>query len=215
MKMMLKLLLLLPATCSGQQPQVPKVVPVPPLHSAAPVREPVSPPAREVRDSRDHLSFHLPAGWELTRKDGEVSTFHLDARSASSSAQMRLVASLAFNPYPQSTFEGAFFYVSSAPHLSSAACAAETSSKPFQALPDGEVGGRTFARGKDEHGGSCTESRDVAYTSVVEGSCLRFDLTVNTFCGGEVSGAQDLTEDQLQSIYSRLVGVLHSVTFAK
>jgi hypothetical protein len=204
----------------AQQPseppmQVPKVVPVPPLHGVAPAKEPTSPPARDVADPQDHLRFHLPAGWNLTRKDGEASTFHLDARTAPANAKLRMVASLAFNPYPMSTFEGAMFYVSSAPHVSAAACAAQTSTKPFQRLKAATIDDKPFSRGKDEHGRICTEARDVAYTAIRENACLRFDLSINSFCGGDVSGAEDLTEGQLQAIYTRLVQILDSIRFTR
>ena len=197
----------------AQTPQVPKVVPVPPLRGAKPVAEPTDPPARDVRDARDGLMFHLPDGWNLTTRDGEVSTFRLDARNAPHQSQLHMVASLGFNPYPQSTFEGALFYVSATPHATASACAAQTAMKPFTSLAPAKVGDETFARGKDERGHICTEARDVAYTALRGGSCLRFDLAINSFCGGEVSGAQDLTEGQLQAIYSRLVGILDSVRF--
>jgi hypothetical protein len=193
--------------------QVPTVVPVPDLHPAGPVKEPTTPAARDVVDARDHLKFHLPAGWNLTRKDGEASTFRLDARSVSKKTQLRLVASLSFNPYPQSTFSGATFYVSSTPGMDAVGCTAQTTTKPFSALPGAKVDSVSFARGKDEHGLICTEARDVAYTALRGNSCLRFDLAINSFCGGDVSGAQDLTENQLQAIYTRLVGIVNSIRF--
>lgn len=199
---------------SSERPmQVPKVVPVPPLHPTAPAKEPTSPPARDVRDPLDRLTFHLPPGWNLTRKDGEISTFHLDARTAPARSRLHIVASLAFNPYPISTFSGAIFYVSSTLGLSAATCAAETTTKPFEPLPPATVDKQTFARGKDEHGKICTEGRDVAYTAMRQNSCLRFDLAINSFCGGDVSGAEDLTENQLQAIYTRLMAIVDSVHF--
>jgi hypothetical protein len=204
----------LAAQQSSEPPmRVPNVVPVPPLHPTVPGKEPTSPAARDVRDPLDHLTFHLPPGWNLTRKDGEVSSFHLDARTAPRKAKLHLVASLAFNPYPASTFAGALFYVSATPALSAGACAAQTVTKPSEPLPPSTIDGQTFARGKDEHGHICTESRDVAYTSLRHNSCLRFDLAINSFCGGEVSGAEDLTEDQLQAIYTRLIRVVDSIHF--
>jgi hypothetical protein len=205
-----------PATPPAEPPmRVPKVVPIPPLHPNAPAKEPTDPPARDVTDARAHLTFHLPAGWNLSRKDGELSTFLLDARTAPPASRMHLVATLAFNPYPLSTFEGALFYVSSTPRLTAAQCAAQTATKPFEALAPATLDGQPFARGKDEHGKVCTEARDVAYTAMRENSCLRFDLAINSFCGGEVSGAQDLTEGQLQALYTRLVTILDSVRFTK
>ena len=211
-----------PAPQSGQpqqdqepKKQVPKVVPVPPLFPVKPLKEPTNPPARDVIDPRDHLTLHLPAAWNLTRRDGEISTFHSDARSAPKSSQLRLVASLAFNPYPMSTFEGALFYVSSTPHSTPAACAAQTTTKPFASIEPATVDGQAFARGKDEHGGICTEARDVAYTAMRGNSCLRFDLAINSFCGGEVSGAYDLTADQMQAIYNRLQTIVMSIHFEK
>jgi hypothetical protein len=205
---------LLKAQQTSEPPmRVPKVVPVPPLHPTAPAKEPTDPPARDVRDAQDHLTLHLPAGWNLTRKDGEISTFHLDARTAPRKSRLHLVANLAFNPYPLSTFSGAIFYVSSTPGISAADCAAETTTKPFESLPPASIDKQTFARGKDEHGQICTEARDVAYTAMRNHSCLRFDLSINSFCGGDVSGAEDLTENQLQAIYTRLMTILDSVHF--
>jgi hypothetical protein len=206
------------AAAGAQVPQVPKVVPVPPLpppgsRAPKPPPEPTSPPAQTVEDERTHAVFHLPAGWNVARKDGEISTFRLDARTAPKRSELRVAASLNFNPFPLSTFSGAMFYLSTVPHSTAAACAAETATKPDKPLPPATVGDIKFSRGKDEHGHICTESRDVAYTALRGGSCVRFDLAVNSFCGGEVSGAQDLTDDQLGSLFKRLEGILGTVEF--
>jgi hypothetical protein len=206
------------ATADAQEKQVPKVVPVPPLpkpkyEAPAPPPEPTSPPARTVTDSRTHVTFHLPPGWNLSRKDGEISTFRLDARTAPRKSDLRAAASLNFNPFPMSTFSGAIFYLSATPHLSASACAGETKVKPETPLPAAIVGDVRFSRGRDEHGDICTESRDVAYTALRGGRCLRFDLAINSFCGGEVSGAQDLTDAQLGSLFKRLENILDTVQF--
>ncbi len=198
---------------------VPRVVPVPPMprpkpsDAPRPPAEPTEPPAQTVEDARAHVSFHLPPGWMLTRRDGEISTFRLDARTAPRKADLRAAASLGFNPFPLSTFSGALFYLSVTPHISSTACAAQATAKPAKPLPAAVVGDVKFTRGKDEHGHICTESRDVAYTALRGGSCVRFDLAVNSFCGGEVSGAQDLTDAQLGSLFKRMEGILDSVQF--
>jgi hypothetical protein len=213
------LALLLPgATAWTQVPQVPKVVPVPPLPPLSrtapkPPPEPTSPPAQTVEDDRTHVVFHLPPGWNLARRDGELSTFRLDARTAPKRSELRAAASLNFNPFPLSTFSGAIFYLSIVPHSTATACAAETATKPDQPLPPATVGDIKFSRGKDEHGHICTEARDVTYTALRGGSCVRFDLAVNSFCGGEVSGAQDLTDEQLGSLFKRLEGILETVEF--
>lgn len=193
--------------------QVPKPVPVPGLHSRGSAPDPAEPAAREVEDTRDRLRFHLTNGWNLSLQDGEVSTFHMDARTAPRRSQFRMVASLGFNPYPQSTFEGALFYVSSTPHMTAAACALETKQKPSIPLPPVVIDDVSFSRGKDERGKICTEARDLAYTTMRGGSCLRFDLAINSFCGGEVSGAQDLSEEQMGALFSRLEGILKTVKF--
>jgi len=200
----------------AQEKKVPNVVPVPPLplpKARVVPAEPTTPPAQTVEDQKTHVVFHLPAGWNVSRVDGELSTFRLDARSAPRRSDLRVAASLNFNPFPQSTFSGALFYLSVLPHSSAAACAAETTVKPEKPLPPAVVGDVKFARGKDEHGHICTESRDVAYTGMRGGSCVRFDLAVNSFCGGEVSGAEDLTDAQLGSVFKRLEGILGTVEF--
>jgi hypothetical protein len=206
---------LLPAAWA-QEKKVPKVVPVPPMpkpQPREPVREPTNPPAQTVSDAATHIEFHLPAGWNLSRSDGELSTFHLDARSAPKKAQLRAVASLGFNPFPLSTFSGALFYLSVTPHSSVGACSAQTTAKPVKRLEPATVADIRFTRGRDEHGHSCTEARDVAYTALRGGSCLRFDLAVNTFCGGDMIGAEELTEAQLGSLFKRMEGILDTVQF--
>ena len=200
----------------AQEKKVPKVVPVPPLPAPKPrvaPAEPTAPPAQTVEDAKTHVVFHLPAGWNVSRVDGELSTFRLDARTAPRRSELRVAASLNFNPFPQSTFSGALFYLSVLPHSSATVCAAETTAKPAKPLASAVVGDVKFSRGKDEHGHICTESRDVAYTAMRGGSCVRFDLAVNSFCGGEVSGAEDLTEAQLGSLFKRLEGILGTVEF--
>ncbi len=206
---------LTPSSSIDAQANKPHVVPVPPLRSQAPVKEPTDPPAREVRDPRGHLTLHLPPGWNLALKDGEISTYRLDARTAPRRSQLHLAASLGFNPFPQSTFEGAIFYVSSIPTPSAAACAAQTTLPPARSLDAARIDGVKFSRGRDEHGRICTESRDVIYAAEVRGECLRFDLAINSFCGGEISGAQDLTEPQLGSLFSRLQEIVNSVHLTK
>ncbi len=205
-----------PAQESEPRKAVPLPRPVPPLPGVrGPVPDPVSPPAQTVMEDRGHLQFHLPPGWNLARKDGEVSTFHLDARTAPHHAEMLAVATLAFNPYPASTFSGALFYVSQTPHSSLSSCAAQTTFHPEKPLQPAVVGDVSFSRGKDEHGHICTEARDVTYTALRRGSCVRFDLAVNTFCGGEDSGAQDMTEAQLGAVFKRMEGILESVEWTQ
>lgn len=191
-------------------------VPVPSLGPSLPVaaKTPATPPEQDVRDQRDGIRFHLPAGWNLARRDGELSSFHLDARSASPKAQVRAVASLAFNPYPHSTFAGALFYLSVAPGLSTDDCEAQTKRAPEHAMSATFIGDQSFARGTEEHGKICTEARDITYVGVRKGKCVRFDLVVNNFCGGDVSAARDLTQTEFGSVYGMLDGVLQTVRFS-
>ena len=178
-----------------------------------PVPEPVSPPARNVRDARDQLTFHLPAGWNFSRHDGEFSTFALDARSALAETQLHAAAALDFNPFPYSTFSGALFYVSVTPRSTALSCSNQAAAPASHTSPPVMLDDLTFKRGYNEHGGSCVESRDDVYTALRGRNCLRFDLVINTFCGGEVSGARDMTPAELDAVRRRMEGVLHSVRF--
>lgn len=188
-------------------------VPVPPPPGRwQPTPEPTSPPARRVRDVRDRLAFDLPVGWNFSRHDGELSTFALDARSAPQRAQMHAVANLNFNPFPYSTFEGAIFYVASTPRSTVQACAAQAAAPGSRAPETVTLDAVAFQHGYSELGRSCVESRDEVYTAIRGGSCLRFDLVINTFCGAS-SGARDMTAGELAAVEHRLEGVLHSVKF--
>ena len=186
----------------------------PPAKDLAATRgEPASPPAQTISDDAAQLRFALKPGWNVARKDREISTFHLDARTAPRKAELRAVANLAFNPFPLSTFSSAFFYLSVTPRTAATECTAQTTVAPEKPLRPETVGGIAFSRGLDEHGRICTEARDVTYTAMHKGKCVRFDLAVNSFCGGEVSGVRDMTDLELASVFRRLEEIVETVQF--
>ncbi len=90
-----------------------------------PTVPPSDAPPISFRDSRYGVRFQVPPGWNFTRKDREVSTFRLDARTAPPASDLRGVASIGFNPYPRSVLSGALVYFSVAKHTNDRACAAE------------------------------------------------------------------------------------------
>lgn len=182
---------------------------------AKPSSDPATPSSRSFHDSRSGVTLQVPAGWNLSVKDGEVSTFKLDARSAPRATQMRALASIAFNPYPESTFSGAFFYLSLNSRLPVVDCARQAAAPAPRTPSTSQIGGVPFTHGYDEHGGVCTEARDEIYTASHNGSCYRFDLIINTFCGGDVSGVRDITPDQLDAVRHRLEAILSTVHFDK
>jgi hypothetical protein len=142
-----------------------------------------------------------------------VSTFHFDARTAPKTAQMRAVANISFNPHPYSTFSGALFYFSVTPHVSVAECAQQAKSNSPHAVNTVPIDGVTYTHGYDEHGGICTESRDEIYTTQRQDTCYRFDMVINNFCGGDVSGVRDISAKELDSVRERMQVILDSVRF--
>ncbi len=82
-----------------------------------------SQPTRTFLDRASHLSFDYPANWTFAEQDHEISTFHLDARTAPRNDRVRAVIAMPENPYPASTFSGAYLYFSVTPHSSATACA--------------------------------------------------------------------------------------------
>jgi hypothetical protein len=207
------------APLSEPAPQVPKVMPVPPLpqlRTAPP--EPSDPAPRNFADPVTHLSFHIPAGWTLSRTDGEISTFRDDARTATPETRLRAVAAMSFNPFPWSTLSGAYFYFSTAPHSTKAACAAQAAEPTAGAASMSKrsevIDNETFTRGHEEHGKICVESRDDVLTELRRNSCLRFDLIIHTFCAAS-SGAREMTQTELDQMRGRLQRILESVQFEK
>ena len=96
---------------------------------AKPVPVPETAPA-EAReqpfvDKHYKVRFTVPKGWEVAHKDGQVSTFHLDARSAPAGTKLRGIAMLDFNPYAYSTLAGALFYYSVEPNTTDVECSAQ------------------------------------------------------------------------------------------
>ena len=184
---------------------------------SVPDEPPPSAKAQMFHDGHFGVRFEVPEGWSLARKDKQVSTFHLDARTASPKAMMRSVAAIEFNPYPYSTFSGALFYFSVEPHTTDLECARQaTGFGPSLALSESrpkdvqDIGGMNFAHGHDEHGKICVEARDEVYTAYRKGACYRFDLTMNTFCSIS-SGAADLTQTELEQIDQRMADILSTV----
>lgn len=170
------------------------------------------------RDGHFGVRFEVPGGWSLARRDRQVSTFHLDARSAPAKAVMRSVAAIQFNPYPYSTFSGALVYFSVEPRTTDVECARQaTGDLQAHELSKAEtrdvqdIGGMDFAHGHDEHGKICVEARDEVYTAYRKGACYRFDLALNTFCSIS-SGAADLTQTEVEQIDQRMTDILSTVT---
>ncbi len=163
------------------------------------------------KDPHFDVTFSVPPGWEVSRKDGRVSTFHMDARSAPATAELRGVAILDFNPFPQSTLSGALFYFSVEKKTSDVECARQASGEDGPKKDVQQIGGMPFTHGHDEHGGICTEARDEIYTAYRKHSCYRFDLAMNTFCSIS-SGAREITDDQVRAIEKRMTDILSTVS---
>lgn len=187
---------------------------------SVPETPPPSAKSQEFHDGHFGVRFEIPGGWSLARKDKQISTFHLDARTASPKAMMRSVSAIEFNPYPYSTFSGALFYFSVEPHTTDAECAGQATGPiaPKELADAGskdtqDIDGMNFAHGHDEHGRICVEARDEVYTAYRKGSCYRFDLALNTFCSVS-SGAADLTESELEQIDQRMADILSTVRLA-
>lgn len=194
----------LAAAASPQQRQLPQPRVQVPTSATAEMKE------QNFRDAEFGVRFKVPPGWEITRRDHEVSTFRIDARTAPPRLQMRSVASLDFNPYPQSTLAGALVYYSVEKHAKAAECVRQAAGKG-EPQDIQEIGGMNFVHGHDEHGEMCVEARDEVYTAYRKGSCYRFDLEMNTFCAVS-SGATEITESQMQDIEARMAGILSTVT---
>jgi hypothetical protein len=174
--------------------------------------DPITPAAHHVIDQKYGLTLQIPAAWNLSRHDGELSTFHADARSAPTLSQLRAVASIAFNPYPLSNFAGALVYLSVTPHTNDADCARQAFLPLHHPATTAQINGISFSRGHDEHGDRfCIESRDDVYTTFRRNACTRVDLVVNTFCA-KTSGAQELTVRQMDDLQSREHKILDSLT---
>jgi len=185
---------------------------------------PAPPASRTFHDPTWKVSFDYPANWTFTRKDREISTFHLEARSALRKTAMRAVAAIPENPFPESTFSGAHLYLSVTPHSSDASCARQATAAPSAAAAQSsvkppakpvvtEIAGIAFAHGHDEQRHICTTDRDEIYTTYRRGACYRFDLAMNNFCGGEVSGVKDVTPQQLDDVRRRMEAILATVRF--
>lgn len=200
-------LLLLATAALAQQPRNPFA------HQPEIVNEPTAPPPQHVHLLTSGLAFDLPAGWNLARRDGELSTFALDARSSRPNTHLLSVAQLAFNPFPYSTFSGALFYASATPHSTALGCSNQATAPASHPVTTAQIGNQSFKHGYNEHGEVCTEERDEIYTALRDNTCFRFDLVINTFCGGDVSGSRDLTPQQLEAIRHRLESILDTVTF--
>ncbi len=166
-------------------------------------------PTRTFHDPTYRVAFDYPALWTLSRTDGEISTFHLDAHSAPPDALMRAVVAMPENPFPASTFSGAYVYFSVTPHSTEAACTqqAGTSAQTIQ------IAGSSFIHGHDEQKDICTTQRDEVYTTFRRGACYRFDLAINNFCGGDDSHVKDITASELDQVRTRLQSILSTVHF--
>ncbi len=168
------------------------------------------PKATDFRDPKYKLSFHIPAGWNFERKDGVLSSFKADIRTAKPGLDVRGVAAINYNPYPPTTFSGATLYYSVMPSATAATCAALATSAPLKPQKDVVIAGHTFRHGEEHHGAICTEARDEVFTTLRGNSCLRFDMAINTFCHAS-SGAMEISPAQINDINTRMAKILDSI----
>lgn len=178
-------------------------------------REQKTTPATTFHDPHYGVTFQIPTGWNLTRRDAEFSTFSLDVRTAPPATRMRGLATIAFNPHPRSTFSGALFYFSVTPRMTESQCRSQAAAQAPRTVTTTQIAGTTFNHGYDEHGAICTESRDEIYTALRNDACYRFDLILHNFCGGDVSGVRDMTPAELNAVRKRLESILTTVAFDK
>ena len=177
-----------------------------------------SPPTNTFHDPAYKVAFDYPANWTFSETDREISTFHLDARSAPRNASMRAVAAMPENPYPLSTFSGAYLYFSVTPRSNESACARQAAppkaagKKVSRATSKVTVADIPFTHGHDDQHEICTVQRDEVYTTLHRGACYRFDLAINNFCS-QVSGAKDISDKELEQVRSRLESILSTVRF--
>jgi hypothetical protein len=185
------------------QPHPPRIMV--PTSASAEMKEQV------FQDPQFGVRFKVPPGWDVTRRDHEVSTFRLDVRTAPTGLHLRSVVSLDFNPFPQTNLAGALVYYSVERHAKANECVQQATGKnePADTL---QIGGINFVHGHDEHGGVCVEARDEVYTAFHKGACYRFDLELNTFCSVS-SGAAEMTDKQMADIVARMTGILSTVTW--
>jgi hypothetical protein len=189
-----------------------------PLYATA--QQPANPGAtRTFHDPTYHLSFDYPAAWNFSQSDGEISTFHLDARSAPRNASLRAVVAMPENPFPASTFSGAYVYFSVTPHTSATSCVRQAgpprtaSHKPRAKPARTLVNDIAFTHGHDQVKDICITQRDEVYTARHRGACYRFDLAENNFCGGEVSSVKDISPAELDQVRTRLEAILSTLRF--
>ena len=178
----------------------------------------MAPPAtattHDFKDGHFGVKFQVPAGWSLNRKDGVVSTFHNDARSASAGGQGARhcepgLQSLSVLDVERS---GVLLQRDAALERRGVREGGRPENVPVTVSTDvQDIGGMRFTHGHDEHGEICVEARDEVYTAYRKGSCYRFDMEINTFCAIS-SGAQEITERQLQSLNQRMADILSTVT---
>jgi len=130
---------------------------------------------------------------------------------------LRAVVAMPENPFPSSTFSGAYVYFSASPHSSASACEKQATAPTPHArvakLGPATIADIPFTHGHDEQRDICITQRDEVYTTLHRGACLRFDLAINNFCGGEVSGVKDITAKELDAVRSRLESILATLRF--
>jgi hypothetical protein len=175
--------------------------------------------AHTFHDPTYKLSFDYPANWTFAASDHEISTFRLDARSAVRKTSLRAVVAMPENPYPASTFSGAYVYFSVTPQTGAGSCAGQAVAppngkrKPLAKPTSTHINDIPFIHGHDEQKDICITQRDEIYTTYRRGACYRFDLAINNFCGGEVSGVKDITAQELGEVRLSLESILSTIRF--
>lgn len=167
---------------------------------------------KQFSDS-DGVSFRYPAIWNFSTENEFYSPASITAPYRLPQAVVFFKDGGEFNPYLDTTLNGAEFVYAKDKKATAEICPALTphSDANAQSLEPTTVNGIEYKHVRLESAGMCHQIREDVYAIYRNETCYLFDLAIHTICSGVKDNTRDIKPDELLHVQDSLEEILASV----
>ncbi|HYK38282.1 hypothetical protein [Alloacidobacterium sp.] len=161
----------------------------------------------------DGVTFRYPAIWNFSTENEFYSPSSITAPYRSPQAVVFFKDAGEFNPYPETTLNGAEFVYAQDKAATAEICPALTPRGDANAhsLEPTTINGIKYKHVQLESAGMCHQIREDVYATYRNQTCYLFDLAIHTICSGVKDNTRDITPDELSQVHASLEKILSSI----
>lgn len=161
----------------------------------------------------DGVSFRYPATWSFSTENEFYSPSSITAPYRPPQAVVFFKDGGEFNPYPDTTLNGAEFVYAKDKAATAEICPALTphSDGNSHSLEPTTINGTEYTHVRLESAGMCHQIREDVYATYRNETCYLFDLAIHTICSGVKDNMRDIRPDELSHAQDSLEDILSNI----